>query len=161
MNVMQTHTKAFTLIEVITVVAVIGISAAVLSPNIDNWIGKSKIRTAADELQQYLYFMKGEALSRGVVIKTEISEEDNSMAIFSSDELTSSCQSSDVTWGNINNNLDFKNIELISEVDNDELCFFPDGSSNGGTITLKSKHGEYEIGVLSATAFIENRRIEE
>ena len=161
MNVTQTHTKAFTLIEVITVVAVIGISAAVLSPNIDNWIGKSKIRTAADELQQYLYFMKGEALSRGVVIKTEISEEDNSMAIFSSDELTSSCQSSDVTWGNINNNLDFKNIELISEVDNDELCFFPDGSSNGGTITLKSKHGEYEIGVLSATAFIESKKIEE
>jgi len=161
MNVTQTHTKAFTLIEIITVVAVIGISAAVLSPNIDNWIGKSKIRTAADELQQYLYFMKGEALSRGVVIKTEISEEDNSMAIFSSDELTSSCQSSDVTWVSINNNLDFKNIELISEVDNDELCFFPDGHSNGGTITLKSRHGEYEIGVLSATAFIENRRIEE
>jgi type II secretion system protein H len=161
MNVMQTHTKAFTLIEIITVVAVIGILAAVMSPKIDGWIGKSKIRTAADELQQYLAFMKGEAFSRGVAVKAEFDEDDNSIATYSSDELTSSCQSSDVTWGNINNNLDFKNIELISEVDNDELCFFPDGSSNGGTITLKSKHGEYEIGVLSATAFIENRRIEE
>jgi hypothetical protein len=40
------------------------------------------------------------------------------------------------------------------------LCFFPDGSSNGGTITLKSKHGEYEIRVLSATAFIEKTKIE-
>ena len=157
----RTHTRAFSLIEVITVVAVLGILAAVLSPKIDGWVGKSKIRTSADELQQYLSFMKGEALGRGVVVKTEISEDENSMVIYSSNELTSNCQSSEVEWENINNNLDFKNIELISEVEDDELCFFPDGSSNGGTITLKSRHGEYEIRVLSATAFIEKEKIEE
>ena len=157
----RTHTRAFSLIEVITVVAVLGILAAVLSPKIDGWVGKSKIRTSADELQQYLSFMKGEALGRGVVVKTEISEDENSMVIYSSNELTSNCQSSEVEWENINNNLDFKNIELISEVEDDELCFFPDGSSNGGTITLKSRHGEYEIRVLSATAFIEKAKIEE
>ena len=157
----RTHTRAFSLIEVIPVVAVLGILAAVLSPKIDGWVGKSKIRTSADELQQYLSFMKGEALGRGVVVKTEISEDENSMVIYSSNELTSNCQSSEVEWENINNNLDFKNIELISEVEDDELCFFPDGSSNGGTITLKSRHGEYEIRVLSATAFIEKTKIEE
>ena len=160
MNVIRAYNRAFTLIEIITVIAVIGILAAVLSPNIDSWVGKSKIRTSADELQQYLSFMKGEALGRGVVVKTEISEDDNSMVIYSSSELTSNCQSSEVEWENIDNNLDFKNLELISEVEDDELCFFPDGSSNGGTITLKSKHGEYEIGVLSATAFIEKIKIE-
>jgi len=159
--VIRTHTRAFSLIEVITVVAVLGILAAVLSPKIDGWVGESKIRTSADELQQYLSFMKGEALGLGVVVKTEISEDENSMVIYSSNELTSNCQSSEVEWENINNNLDFKNIELISEVEDDELCFFPDGSSNGGTITLKSRHGEYEIRVLSATAFIEKTKIEE
>jgi type II secretion system protein H len=158
--VIRAYNRAFTLIEIITVIAVIGILAAVLSPNIDSWVGKSKIRTSADELMQYLSFMKGEALGRGVVVKREISEDDNSMVIYSSSELTSNCQSSEVEWENIDNNLDFKNIELISEVEDDELCFFPDGSSNGGTITLKSKHGEYEIGVLSATAFIEKIKIE-
>ena len=160
MYVIRANTRAFTLIEVITVVAIIGILAAVLSPKIDGWVGKSKIRTSADELQQYLSFMKGEALGRGVVIKTEISENDNSMEIYSSNELTSNCQSTEVEWQSIDNNLDFKNIELISEVEDDELCFFPDGSSNGGTITLKSKYAEYEIGVLSATAFIEKTKIE-
>ncbi len=157
----RANTRAFTLIEVITVVAIIGILAAVLSPKIDGWVGKSKIRTSADELQQYLSFMKGEALGRGVVIKTEISENDNSMEIYSSNELTSNCQSTEVEWQSIDNNLDFKNIELISEVEDDELCFFPDGSSNGGTITLKSKYAEYEIGVLSATGFIEKTKIEQ
>ena len=161
MYVIRANTRAFTLIEVITVVAIIGILAAVLSPKIDGWVGKSKIRTSADELQQYLSFMKGEALGRGVVIKTEISENDNSMEIYSSNELTSNCQSTEVEWQSIDNNLDFKNIELISEVEDDELCFFPDGSSNGGTITLKSKYAEYEIGVLSATGFIEKTKIEE
>jgi len=159
---MHNHTKAFTLIEIITVVAVIGIVAAVLSPKIDTWIGKSKIRTAADELHQYFAFMKGESFSRGIAIKAEFNEDDNSMAIYSSSETTTNCQSDEVNWTNMNNNLDFKNIELISsEVENDKLCFFPDGSSNGGTITLRSKHGEYEIGVLSATAFIEKTKIEE
>ena len=157
----HTRTRAFTLIEIITVVAVLGILAAVSLPKIDSWVGKSKIRTSADELHQYLSFMKGEALGRGVVVKTEISEDENSMVIYSSSELTSNCQSSEVEWDNINNNLDFKNIELISEIEDDELCFFPDGSSNGGTITLKSRHGEYEIRVLSATAFIEKTKIEE
>ncbi len=157
----RTHTRAFTLIEIITVIAVIGILAAVLSPQIDSWLGKSKIRTSADELQQYLSFMKGEALGRGVVVKTKISENENSMVIYSSSEITSNCQNSEIEWENINNNLDFKNIELISDVEDDELCFFPDGSSNGGTITLKSRHGEYEIRVLSATAFIEKTKIEE
>ena len=76
MNVIRDYNRAFTLIEIITVIAVIGILAAVLSPNIDSWVGKSKIRTSADELQQYLSFMKGEALGRGVVVKTEISEDD-------------------------------------------------------------------------------------
>jgi type II secretion system protein H len=161
MYVIRANTRAFTLIEVITVVAIIGILAAVLSPKIDGWVGKSKIRTSADELQQYLSFMKGEALGRGVVIKTEISENDNSMEIYSSNELTSNCQSTEVEWQSIDNNLDFKNIELISEVEDDELCFFPDGSSNGGTITLKSKYAEYEIGVLSATGFIEKTKIEQ
>ena len=160
MNVIRAYNRAFTLIEIITVIAVIGILAAVLSPNIDSWVGKSKIRTSADELMQYLSFMKGEALGRAVVVKTEISEDDNSLVIYSSSELTSNCQSSEVEWENINNNLDFNNIELISEVEDDELCFFPDGSSNGGTITLKSKYAEYEIGVLSATAFIEKTKIE-
>ena len=161
MNVIRAYNRAFTLIEIITVVAVIGILAAVLSPKIDSWVGKSKIRTSADELQQYLSFMKGEALGRGVVVKTEISEDDNSLVIYSTSELTNNCQSSEVEWENMDNNLEFKNIELISEVEDDELCFFPDGSSNGGTITLKSKHAKYEIGVLSATGFIEKTKIEE
>lgn len=160
MSVIRTHTKAFTLIEVIIVVAVLGILAAVLSPKIDGWIGKSKIRTATDELQQIFAFMKGEALSRGVVIKAEINE-DNSIELFSSSELTSSCQSSEVEWKSMSNNKNFKNIELTSTIENNTICFFPDGSSNGGTIMLKSKHGSYKIGVLSATAFIEKEKIEE
>jgi len=157
---MRCSAKGFTLIEIITVIAIIGVLAAVLTPNIGSWIGKSKIRTAADELHQYLAFMKGEAFSRGVAVKAEFDEDDNSIAIYSSDELTSICDSDEVNWINMNNNLDFENIELISSaVENDKLCFFPDGSSNGGTITLRSKHGEYEIRVLTATAFIEKNKM--
>jgi prepilin-type N-terminal cleavage/methylation domain-containing protein len=160
MSVTHTHTKAFTLIEIITVIAIIGVLAAVLTPNIGSWVGKSKLRTGADELQQLLAFMKGESLSRGTTIKAEISEDDNSIAIYSSNESTTNCQSSEVEWSRMSNNLVFNNIELISEVENDDLCFFTNGSSNGGKLTLSSKHGEYEVQVLSATAFIEKRKIE-
>lgn len=161
MSVKHTHVKAFTLIEIITVVAVIGVLAAVISPKIDSWIGKSKIKTAADELHQYFALMKGESLSKGVAIKAEINKDNNSIAIYSSSESTNNCANEEVGWNDMNNRLDLEKIELISEVDNDELCFFSDGSSNGGKITLRSKYGEYEIGVLSATAFIEKTKIEE
>ncbi|HIC40085.1 MAG TPA: prepilin-type N-terminal cleavage/methylation domain-containing protein [Piscirickettsiaceae bacterium] len=157
---MRCSAKGFTLIEIITVIAIIGVLAAVLTPNIGSWVGKSKLRTGADELQQLLAFMKGESLSRGTTIKAEISEDDNSIAIYSSNESTTNCQSSEVEWSIMSNNLVFNNIKLISEVENDELCFFTNGSSNGGKLTLSSKHGEYEVQVLSATAFIEKRKIE-
>ncbi len=157
---MRCSAKGFTLIEIITVIAIIGVLAAVLTPNIGSWVGKSKLRTGADELQQLLAFMKGESLSRGTTIKAEISEDDNSIAIYSSNESTTNCQSSEVEWSIMSNNLVFNNIKLISEVENDELCFFTNGSSNGGRLTLSSKHGEYEVQVLSATAFIEKRKIE-
>jgi type II secretion system protein H len=157
---MRCSVKGFTLIEIITVIAIIGVLAAVLTPNIGSWVGKSKLRTGADELQQLLAFMKGESLSRGTTIKAEISEDDNSIAIYSSSESTTNCQSSEVEWSIMSNNLVFNNIELISEVENDDLCFFTNGSSNGGRLTLSSKHGEYEVQVLSATAFIEKRKIE-
>jgi len=157
---MRCLVKGFSLIEVITVIAIIGVLAAVLTPNIGSWVGKSKLRTGADELQQLLAFMKGESMSRGTTIKAEISEDDNSIAIYSSNESTTNCQSSEVEWSIMSNNLVFNNIKLISEVENDELCFFTNGSSNGGKLTLSSKHGEYEVQVLSATAFIEKRKIE-
>jgi prepilin-type N-terminal cleavage/methylation domain-containing protein len=152
--------KGFSLIEIITVIAVIGILAAVLTPNIGSWVGKSKLKTGADELQQLLSFMKGESFSRGTTIKAEISEDDNSITIYSSNESTTNCQSSEVEWSRMSNNLEFNKIELISEVENDDLCFFTNGSSNGGKLTLRSTHGEYEVQVLSATAFIEKRKIE-
>jgi len=157
---MRNHTKAFTLIEVITVVAVVGILAAVMQPKIDSWIGKSKIRTAADELHQYLAFAKGESFSKGVAVKVEIDEDLNLLTIHSSSESTTNCKNSEVNWTDMKNNLDFEKIELISEVEDDELCFFSDSSSNGGKLTLQSKHGEYEIEILSATAFIETSKIE-
>jgi prepilin-type N-terminal cleavage/methylation domain-containing protein len=157
---MRSLAKGFSLIEIITVIAVIGVLVAVLAPNIGSWIGKSKLRTSADELQQLLAFMKGESLSRSTTIKAEISENDNSIAIYSSNESTINCQSSDVVWSKMSRNLIFNKVNLQSGVENDDLCFFTNGSSNGGKLTLSSTHGEYEVQVLSATAFIEKRRIE-
>ncbi len=124
---MRCSAKGFTLIEIITVIAIIGVLAAVLTPNIGSWVGKSKLRTGADELQQLLAFMKGESLSRGTTIKAEISEDDNSIAIYSSNESTTNCQSSEVEWSIMSNNLVFNNIKLISGVENDDLCFSPMG----------------------------------
>jgi len=152
--------RGFTLIEMITVFAILSVLAAVAIPGIGGWIGKTSLRSSVDKTAQLLSYMKGEALSRGTTVKGEIDENEDTVTLYYSEEHVTNCQSGEVTWVAMDNNLDMKKIELSSTAENNNLCFFRDGTSNGGTLSLSSKHGEYAVRVLSATAFIETQKIE-
>lgn len=151
--------RGFTLIEMITVFAILSVLAAVAIPGIGNWIGKTSLRSSVDKTAQLLSYMKGEALGRGTTVKGEIDDDEETITTYFSEEAVD-CQDSEVTWVALNNDLAMEKIDLSSTAENSNLCFYRDGTSNGGTLTLNSKHGEYEVRVLSATAFIEKQKIE-
>ncbi|HOY86377.1 MAG TPA: GspH/FimT family pseudopilin [Methylotenera sp.] len=65
----KTSHRGFTLIELMTVVAVIGVLAALGLPSYRIWIENTKIRTAAESIQSGLQKARVEAIKRNVRVQ--------------------------------------------------------------------------------------------
>ncbi len=65
--------SGFTLIEVLVVIALLGIVTALAAPGFASLVQSNRVQAAAGELQRALYYARSEAMSRGVnvVITTE------------------------------------------------------------------------------------------
>jgi type IV fimbrial biogenesis protein FimT len=65
--------SGFTLIEVLIVIALLGIVTALAAPGFASLVQNNRVQAAAGELQRALYYARSEAMSRGVnvVVTTE------------------------------------------------------------------------------------------
>lgn len=65
--------SGFTLIEVLVVIALLGIVTALAAPGFASLVQSNRVQAAAGELQRALYYARSEAMSRGVnvVVTTE------------------------------------------------------------------------------------------
>ncbi|WP_454253776.1 GspH/FimT family pseudopilin [Pseudomonas sp. Marseille-Q7302] len=60
--------QGFTLIEMLVVVALLGIFLAIAAPNFAGLIRSNKVQAAADEMVAVLQYARGEAITRGVTV---------------------------------------------------------------------------------------------
>lgn len=60
--------QGFTLIEMLVVVALLGIFLAMAAPNFASLIRSNRVQAAADELAGVLQYARGEAITRGVTV---------------------------------------------------------------------------------------------
>lgn len=58
--------SGFTLIEVLVVIALLGIVTALAAPGFASLVQSNRVQAAAGELQRALYYARSEAMSRGV-----------------------------------------------------------------------------------------------
>lgn len=62
------HSGGFTLIELIVVVVIVGIFAAIAVPSFSSLIHRNSVRAAADEFYDLLQYARAEAVTRGTVV---------------------------------------------------------------------------------------------
>ena len=68
----QSPSSGFTLIEMMIVVAIIGVVAALAAPNYRDWTERYQLRTAAEELQRQLGVAQMTAISRNIPVTVTI-----------------------------------------------------------------------------------------
>ncbi len=70
------HPSGFTLIEVLVVIALLGIVTALAAPGFASLVQNNRVQAAAGELQRALYYARSEAMSRGVNVIVTTDPED-------------------------------------------------------------------------------------
>ncbi|WP_263258810.1 GspH/FimT family pseudopilin [Pseudomonas oryzihabitans] len=68
--------SGFTLIEVLVVIALLGIVTALVAPGFASLVQSNRVQAAAGELQRALYYARSEAMSRGVNVVVTTDPED-------------------------------------------------------------------------------------
>lgn len=92
MNQVRNHARplrrAFTLIEMMVVVALIGIIVLLAAPNMNEMIGMQRLRAINDQLVTDMQFLRGEAVSRnqyvGIIARSQPAETMSCYTIFAS-----------------------------------------------------------------------------
>lgn len=137
--------RAFTLLEMLAVIILIGIAAAAVSISVAHGLASARINAAAGELAASLRATRTQAIVHGQqrVFQVDIRQ-----------DVYRGADQRDVRLP--------KGLELsVTSAANDQkggdiarIRFFPDGSSTGGRITLRSGQREWHVNVSWLTGAI-------
>lgn len=84
----MTRYKGFTLIELMIVIVLLGIVAAIAVPNFTDFIRKNEVQAKADELTQLLQYARSHAVSSRALVKVKQDNSANKWAVFIQDTET-------------------------------------------------------------------------
>jgi len=75
---MERQDRGFSLLELLVVITIIAIMVALAVPNYRTWIANTKVRTAAESIQNGLRTARNEAAQRGVNVRFELTSSTDS-----------------------------------------------------------------------------------
>jgi prepilin-type N-terminal cleavage/methylation domain-containing protein len=148
--------SAFTLIEILVVIAVLGILAAVVGPNIGGWNCRQEIRNDFERINGFLETVRLEAVNRNKTMMAHY----NRNGFFRAYQVSKSCQiNTSIVSTDIPDLILNKKDIIPRGSDKFRTCFNADGTSYGGQFTISrqcdGKNYQFKSKIFGATGFIE------
>lgn len=156
---------AITLIEILVVIAVLGILAAFVAPNVGGWNCKQEVRNDFEQLTGFMQTLRSEAINRNKTMRGYIrgNRSVNSIMAFEGNKpnANQSCNGSRFTWLGHPRRNDIADYSFESKITNYQrfVCFKADGSATASSYTISrqcdGKNHQYKGQIFGATGFIE------
>lgn len=137
--------RGFTLLEMLAVIILIGIAAAAVSISVAHGLASARINAAAGELAASLRATRTQAIVRG------------EQRVFELDTNGDTYRGADKRGVRLPKGLELSVTSAASDQSGGQIArirFFPDGSSTGGRITLRSGQREWHVNVSWMTGAI-------
>ena len=145
---------AFTLIEILVVIAVLGVLAAIVAPNIGGWNCRQEVRNDFERLNGFLERVRLEAVNRNKTMMAYYSRNGYMRAY----QVSKACQvNTSIVSTNIPDLVLDKKNKITTQTS--PSCFNADGSSEAGFYIISrqcgTKNYKFKSQLFSATGFIE------
>lgn len=137
--------RGFTLLEMLAVIILIGIAAAAVSISVAHGLSSARINAAAGELAASLRATRTQAIVHG------------RQSVFEVDTRGETYRGADKRNVRLPKGLELSVTSAASDQSGGQVArirFFPDGSSTGGRITLRSGQREWHVNVSWLTGAI-------
>ena len=135
----QRSIKAFTLIELIVVLTIVGLLLAVVPPMMSNVIDNAQVKSATRQLAAGLKYARSKAITSKEETTLSLDVENKSFSIGKKNKKLNLPKESSLT-------LTTAQSEQTSEKQG-AIRFFADGSSTGGQIKISHKRSEFLVDV--------------
>jgi len=132
--VAQNREAGFSLMELIVVIALIGLLAGVGLPAMQEWLDRYRVRTAADELASMIQLQRMRAVSQNTDFSIDFDEDAGTYTLYEGNAATGTAL--EVQARRLPSGVEFSGDADPVNVPSDEMIFHSDGSLNNSTATV-------------------------
>lgn len=153
---------AITLIEILVVIAVLGILAAFVAPNIGGWNCKQETKNDFNKLNGFMQTLRLEAISRNSTMLARVYRGGNNaiiMAYQGPQGKKKACSGGGWNYRGRNDLMDYRSEKSRLSYTKRDVCFEADGTATASSYTITrqcdGKNHQYKNQIFGATGFIE------
>lgn len=164
---LRVHTKkyysAISLIEILVVIAVLGILAAFVAPNVGGWNCRQEVRNDFERVNDFMQTARAEAVNRNRTMKVVFNSRGRILMAFEGNKpnASQSCNGSRFTWLGHPRKQEILDYHVKTGITNypRSICFKSDGSATSASYIIgkqcNGKTRQYKAQIFGATGFIE------